>query len=64
MPSRRIPLADAALRSRLTYHQIRNLLLSGEIRGGRDAFGRLFVYLDELKHWAEKRGVQLGQRQR
>ncbi len=64
MASQRIPLADAGLRTGQTYHQIRNLLLSGEVRGGRDAFGRLFVHLDDLKRWAEDRGEVLRPRRK
>ena len=38
-----IPLSEAALRLRLDYQQCRRLLHRGELAGGRDSFGRLFV---------------------
>lgn len=39
----RIPLSTAALRLGLTYHQCRARLLSGELPGGRDEYGRFYV---------------------
>lgn len=42
MPTR-LPLSEAALRLNLDYQQCRRLLLTGQLPGGRDEFGRLFV---------------------
>lgn len=39
----RISLSVAALRLGLTYHQVREKLLRGELSGGRDEFGRFYV---------------------
>lgn len=41
----RVPLAEAALRLGLTYHLARAKLLSGELPGGRDEFGRYYVVI-------------------
>jgi hypothetical protein len=40
---KRIPLSDAALALGLTYHQCRARVLSGDLKGGKDDFGRLYV---------------------
>jgi hypothetical protein len=53
----RIPLADAAYRLSMTYHQARALVLKGELKGGRDEFGRFFVEradLERLRKTLEK----------
>ncbi len=42
----RLPLSEAALRLGLTYHQVRERLLRGELPGGRDEFGRFYVALE------------------
>jgi hypothetical protein len=41
-------LADAALQLELTYQKARGRVLSGELRGGRDAFGRWYVEAKSL----------------
>lgn len=38
-----VSLAEAALALHLTYHQVRALVLRGELRGGRDRSGRYYV---------------------
>lgn len=38
-----LSLARTALRLRLTYHQVRSMLLRGELRGGQDENGRFYV---------------------
>ena len=43
MPRGRFPITDAALRLGETYQQVRTKLLRGELKGGRDEFGRLYV---------------------
>ena len=45
----RIPLADAAYRLSMTYHQARALVLKGELKGGRDEFGRFIVERADLE---------------
>lgn len=42
-PKDRIPLAEAAFRLRLSYHQVRTLVLRGELEGGHDESGHWFV---------------------
>lgn len=51
-----LPLVDAALRLGMTYHQVRNLLLSGALRGGRDGYGRLYVDPEDVERFARERG--------
>lgn len=49
--TKRLPLSEAALRLNLDYQQCRKLVLTGQLPGGRDEFGRLFVLasaVDEL----------------
>ena len=46
--SKRIPLSEAALRLGLTYHQVRQRVLRGELPGGRDQYGRFYVEADAL----------------
>ena len=38
-----VPLAEAALALGRTYHQVRALVLRGDLQGGRDRTGRYFV---------------------
>ena len=35
----RIPLSEAALRMKQTYHQVRTMVLANKLDGGRDHFG-------------------------
>jgi hypothetical protein len=42
-PSDPITLAEAALALGQTYHQVRAMVLRGELKGGRDRAGRFFV---------------------
>lgn len=52
----RLPLTDAALRLGLTYHQVRAMVLRGELKGGRDEYGRFYVVAaDVLRAEREKR---------
>ena len=39
----RMPLADYALRTGQSYHQVRAKLLRGELRGGKDEYGRFYI---------------------
>jgi len=39
----RVPLSVAAMRLGLDYQQCRKRLLSGQLAGGRDEFGRWYV---------------------
>ena len=39
----RVPLSVAAMRLGLDYQQCRKRLLSGELAGGRDEYGRWYV---------------------
>jgi hypothetical protein len=41
--SGRIPIADAAVRLKMTYQQVRSLVLRRELKGGRDQFGHWYV---------------------
>lgn len=53
MPER-LPLAFAALKLSLTYHQVRAKVLRGEIRGGCDEHGRYYVEAQEIERLREK----------
>jgi hypothetical protein len=43
MMEKRISLTDAALALGLNYHQCRARVLRGELKGGKDEFGRLYA---------------------
>ena len=47
--SEQVPLSEAARRLGLDYQQVRARLLRGEIKGGRDPFGRYFVEALEIE---------------
>ena len=51
----RIPLADAALRLSLTYHQVRALVLRGALKGGRDEHGRFYVDADDVRRFLRRK---------
>ena len=55
MSTNRLPLADAALRLQLTYHQVRALVLRGALRGGRDDLGRFYVDAQAVRQLERKR---------
>jgi len=55
MGTSRLPLADAALRLQLTYHQVRALVLRGTLRGGRDELGRFYVEAQAVRQLQRKR---------
>jgi hypothetical protein len=55
MTSQGVPLLDAGLRLGLTYHQVRNLLLSGQLSGGRDGFGRLYIDPQDVERLLRER---------
>jgi hypothetical protein len=42
-PSDPATLAEAALALGRTYHQVRAMVLRGELKGGRDRAGRFYV---------------------
>jgi len=44
-----LSLARAALRLRLTYHQVRAMLLRGELRGGQDRNGHYYVDASDVE---------------
>lgn len=61
--SGRTPLADAAMKLGLSYSQARNMLFRGELKGGRDKYGRLFVTSSEVRRLlAESRASSRGPR--
>jgi hypothetical protein len=39
----RLPITEAALRLRMSYHKVRELVLTGKLGGGRDEAGRLYA---------------------
>jgi hypothetical protein len=47
--SERIPITEAALRLSLSYQQVRHRILTGQLRGGRDQFGRFYVEAAEIE---------------
>ena len=56
--SAHLSLARAALRLSLTYHQVRALVLKGELRGGQDDNGRFYVEAADLdRHIARRSGT-------
>lgn len=44
-----LSLSRAALRLSLTYHQVRAMLLRGDLQGGQDENGRYFVYAEAVE---------------
>jgi hypothetical protein len=50
-----LSLARAALRLRLTYHQVRSLVLRGDLEGGQDDSGRFYVDSVALDRYAADR---------
>jgi hypothetical protein len=58
--SDRIPIADAALQLRCTYHVVRRMVLMGELKGGRDSMGHFYVERDDLVRLAQDRQAQSG----
>jgi len=54
MSTNRLPLADAALRLQLTYHQVRALVLRGALGGGRDELGRFYVDARALQRFMRR----------
>lgn len=55
--SGRIPLSAAAMKLGLSYGQARNMLLRGDLEGGRDRYGRLFVASREIRRLLAERDV-------
>lgn len=53
--SQPMPLSEAAIRLRLTYHQVRTLVLAGTLKGGRDAFGRFYADADAVEAFERDR---------
>ena len=60
---RRLSLTDAALRLGLGYHQTRDLLLRGRLRGGKDEAGRYFVDARDLERVRRERVVSVARPQ-
>lgn len=60
MKAEQVPLSEAALRLGIDYHQCRRMLLRGDLSGGRDEFGRLYV--DRRSVDAVKSKPRTGQR--
>lgn len=57
-----LSLARAALRLRLTYHQVRAMLLRGELKGGQDRNGRYYVDALDVERQAPKSSPRVGKR--
>lgn len=51
----RMPLADYALRTGMSYHQVRAKLLRGELRGGKDEYGHFYVEAVETEDLKRRR---------
>jgi hypothetical protein len=47
--SAKVPLAAAAMKLGLSYSQARNMLFRGEVKGGRDRYGHLFIANSEVR---------------
>ena len=60
--SDRIPIADAAYRLAMTYHQVRTLLFRRKLRGGKDEFGRFYVDARDLERFASTRSKRQTER--
>ena len=60
----RVPIAHAAMQLSMTYHQARNLVLSGGLAGGRDDFGRLYVNASAIRQVLQERRAKRGGRSR
>jgi hypothetical protein len=54
MGSHEVPITEAARRLGIDYQQCRRLVLRGELAGGRDDFGRLFVSRAALEQRARE----------
>lgn len=54
--STRVPLAAAALTLGLTYQQLREAVLRGDVSGGRDEYGRLYVESADIDRYAATLG--------
>jgi hypothetical protein len=52
-----LSLARAALRLSLTYHQVRALVLRGDLRGGQDASGRFYVEAEDVERYLAHGGT-------
>lgn len=57
----RVPLAEAALQLKRTYHQVLALVLRGDLAGGRDRFGHWYVKAAALRRLRAARGSKAGQ---
>jgi hypothetical protein len=57
-----LSLARTALRLRLTYHQVRAMLLRGELRGGQDPNGRYYVDASDVERQLSKGSPRVGKR--
>jgi hypothetical protein len=53
--SDQLSLSRAALRLNLTYHQVRSLVLRGDLEGGQDESGRFFVATADLDRYLDDR---------
>lgn len=50
-----LSLARAALRLNLTYHQVRALVLRGDLKGGQDDSGRFYVESAAVERYLSER---------
>ena len=57
-----LSLARAALRLSLTYHQVRAMLLRGELRGGQDDNGRFYVDAADVERFRSSASSRAGKR--
>jgi hypothetical protein len=53
-----VPLSEAALKLGKTYHQVRAMVLKGDLAGGVDGDGRWFVRVAALRRFERKRGPE------
>lgn len=55
----RVPITVAGMQLRLSYWAVRDRVMRGELKGGKDAFGRLYVdgeALESALRERERRG--------
>jgi hypothetical protein len=45
----RVPITAAGIRLGLSYWAVRDRVMRGELKGGKDSFGRLYVEADSLE---------------
>ncbi len=53
-----ISITDAAFRLAMTYQQVRDLLLGGHLKGGKNESGRFYVDVADLERLAKRRAAK------